>query len=740
MSTLARRGDRHFVWLFRITSAALIPLAGVLSSSVLAYSPGAGSLYSDNFEGTLDEDWELENGIGTATSPWTQIADGGDTSFHADGRGPFHTSPSKHWARHYVHPVAVATFSIAFEYRAELGAGYLFDLDIEQRSPLLTRYRLRIDGQGLVSLWRTESGSYVQVAATAAGTIPINQKRWIRFAIEPGAGEHPVLRVRVWSGSATAEPTGWTLEFVDDLDTLERVHRFELVADGPAGVETWIDDLDVWGEAGNGVVSTVKKIYIVEHSHVDIGFTEPPDEVEQFAKTHLDQVLNNLEADPAYRWTIENGWCLDRWWERSNETQRQRMLGHLRGDRLRLAANYTNLTTTVVPHEELSRAVYWSRRMSREHGFPLRTWFQDDVPGATFALPEILARSGLEFYVGGMNTSFGGRLIEPHHGDQPFWWVGPDGSRILSWISFDAYTAAFQYGFSFFDNLAAMYEKMGKKLPELEEYGYPWPELMLQRAFDNHYQAFHARNLVNQWNATYETPKFVLATAEEFFDHMLATYGPDAFPSFSGDFGAAWGWLTAYAQNTQVWIRQAQRDARAAEAMLAVGAAIDERSVPHDDIDFLYRRLLESDEHTNAGGWPGYYTPEEMDRHNRIHMGYAEDARDYSSALLGEGLERALAELSAVGDALVAVNPLGRARDGWVRAVLPSTLYASSFKVIERGTGREALYQRFDATEEILFHAENVPAVGYRVYDLVPGEPTATEPGLLTVTPTTLEN
>ena len=720
--------------------SSLLLLALLAASPVAAYSPGSGTLYADDFEGTLDADWELETGVGTATSPWTQVTDGADESFNADGIGLIGMSPTKHWARHFLHPSVATTFSVAFEYRAELGPTYLFDLEIEQRAPTLKRYRLRVEGDGALSLWRADNGAMVPIVSTGAGALPVNQKRWIRLAIEPDPSGHPRVRARVWGGGATAEPASWTVEFLDELDTVERVHRFELVADGPQGVETWIDDVDAWGDTGDGVISPVEKIYIVEHSHVDIGFTEPPDEIEQFAKDHLDQVLNNLEADSDYRWTIENGWCLDRWWERSTDAERQRMIGHLQSGRLPLAANYTNLTTTAAGHEELSRAVYWSSGMGREHDFPVRTWFQDDVPGATFAMPEILARAGMEFYLGGMNTTFGGDLTNPDHGDQPFWWVGPDGSRVLAWISFDSYAAAFDYGFSFFDNLATMYEKMGKKLPEMEEVGYPWKDLMLQRAFDNHYQGFHARNLVNQWNANYANPVFVLATAEEFFDHMLATHGPDAFPSFSGDFGAAWGWLTAYAQNSQAWIRQAHREGRAAEAMLAAGSAVDGDAVPHDDADFLYRKMLEFDEHTNAGGWPGYYTPEEMDRHNRHHLAFARDARDTASALLIEGIDRSLDELSASGDAVAAVNALGRTRDGWVRIALPSALYGSSFRVVERGSGTEVPYQRFAAMEEILFRAESVPAMGYRVYDLLPGQPTASPSGTLDVTATTLEN
>lgn len=720
-----------------VAVAAFVAMCGV---PALAYTPGTGSLFTESFNATLDADWEQQNGFLGNPAPWTQVVDGADKSFYADGIGPGGNNQTRHWARHYVQPTPATAFSMAFEHRAELGAGYLFDLEVEQRAPVTRRYRMRIDGNGAVSLWRTTAGVFAQVAATGSGTIPVNQKRWIRFAIEPDGSGHPRVRVRVWGTSAASEPATWNLDLLDANDTLARVHRFELVADGPRGIETWVDDLDVWGDGSEGCASSVKTIWLMELSHLDIGFTDPPDVVAAFQKSHLDQVLDNLDADPDYRWTIEEGWDLDRWWEVSTEPERQRMVTALQGGRLVLTAGYASLHTTTAGHEELTRNLYWSSRFAREHGVPLRTWITDDVPGSTFALPELLERSGVEFFVGGMNTPFGGKVTHPGHGDRPFWWAGPDGSKVLAWTTFDAYAEAFDYGFSFFDNLSVMYKKMGKKLPEQEEAGYPWPDLLLMRAFDNHYQGLFARDLVDQWNATYANPKFRLATAEEFFDHMLATHGPGAFPTFPGDYGAAWSGSHANAPHTERMVRESHRDARAAEALIAAGSTIDGGAVPRDSIDHAYRMMLQVDEHSGAGGWPGYFTPAEMDANNVQHLGYAQDAKATADALVEQGLDRALAELSIAGDAVVAVNPLGRTRDGYVRQVLPPDVYAATFRVVERGTGIEIPFQRDAAAQAILFAAAGLPAFGYRVYDLVPGTPAASPAGMLSVTATTLEN
>src|SRR5262245_37641067 len=118
------------------------------AAAAFAYSPGTGTLLTTGFETTLGSEWEKNNG--NPTSPWKQVIDGVDRSLFANGNGPYPGAATKTWTRRYTHPVPSTSYSIAFEYRAELGTGYSFDLEVEQRNPILRKYRLRVDGQGAV--------------------------------------------------------------------------------------------------------------------------------------------------------------------------------------------------------------------------------------------------------------------------------------------------------------------------------------------------------------------------------------------------------------------------------------------------------------------------------------------------------------------------------------------------------------------------------------------------------------
>ncbi len=725
-------------FLYGLLFFSLFTFYFLFSSEVRAYDPGTGNVFSENFSSMDDEGWD--NGLRGTASQWMFGFLNGTPAYSADGI-PDSGKPSLHGASHFLQPSQATAFSIAFCLHADGGSGFYFYIDLEQRACEKRFYRLMIKEDGSLELWGKEASSSnpVYLAGIAANQFRFHKDQWVRFAIE--GTDYPIVKARVWSRKPDAEPSSWDLEYEDTAHILERVSQMTIATDGPSNKMTYIDDIDAYGDTSRGVPSSITTIYLMELSHLDIGFTKPPDEIETFSKIHLDQVVANVKSNPGYVWNIESVWFLERWMERSTSTQIEEMLDLIRQGRIAVMGGYANLQSHGNGYEELVRTLYPGLRLGKEHSFDIRSYVQDDVPGNNYAIPEILSKSGLEFYIGGMNCSFGGKTNHPSHAERPFYWVGADGSKALSWITFDGYAEAFSYGFSFFDNFSNLFAKLGEKLPEQEELCYPYDTLLLMRGFDNHYQGLHAKNLVDQWNATYETPVFILCHPGEFFDTMIAKYGAETFPEFYGDWGNAWGTGGPIQAHATANNRKAHRIGRAGEAFASISDAYGFETYPVSDVRFMYRKMLEYDEHSGGGaGWPGYFTPEETDRNNRIHQWYAQDARDTAEQILNDSLDSIGANISIDQDAIVVFNPLGWERTGWVQNSLPPEVYNGTFKLIDAKTGSEILYQRFDDTFEILFLTEDVPSLGYKTYNLESGTPDPPSTGLLQVTNNTLEN
>ncbi len=719
--------------LFRPTSFIPIALFAALALPALAYTPGTGTLQSENFEDNRADGWE----VASDASSWSPAVYGSSKVWDADGRGQLPFSPTLHKNFRALHPVLAQTFSTAFSYRAEGGAGFVFQFDIEQRAPQTRFYRLQVDINGKLTLQRANGGPFTVLAGTANGFVPFSAQRWMRFEIG-ASGAQQVIRARVWSGSAAAEPTTWDLVAADPLVTLQRVHRVTVAADGPKGKHTRLDDFEIWGDDSKGIVSSITTIYICEWSHLDIGFTTTPQAIETFYKTELDQVLANLRADPDYKWTIEEYWQLDQWLKRSTATEKLEMFDRLREGRIHLTAGFASLVVGTVGHEELARTLYPATRLGRSESFPVRSYIQDDVPSSPFALPEMLSEAGVEYYLGGMNTAFGGVLTHPSLAERPFWWQGPEGKRVLAWHTYDGgYSEAFNYGFSWFDSFEMMFEKLSTKLPDNEAYGYPHDTLMIFKAFDNDYTGMAVLDRIRQWNATYETPHFVLAHPEEFLDLMRARLG-DTIPTFTGDYGP--GWSAGNGNHHMQDVRAAHRQVRSAEALGAVADVVGAGGDPRPDINHGYYQILVWDEHSGGGGWPGTFTTQEMVDSVQYFQDVAQDACAATAAALDEAATALATHMPSRGPRLLVFNGLAHTRDVFVTAALPADLFDGTFQLRDAVNGNEIAYQKDAATREILFRAAGLPGLGYRAFDLVPGTPTTPAAGMLSASASVLEN
>ena len=91
--------------------------------------------------------------------------------------------------------------------------------------------------------------------------------------------------------------------------------------------------------------------------------------------------------------------------------------------------------TEFMDPEELNLWTQDSFRMARALGIDRSDFaMMDDVPGFVRWLPQVMARSGIHYFLNGSNLFIGGGTsLAPGH--VPFYWQSPDGSRVLTWVS-----------------------------------------------------------------------------------------------------------------------------------------------------------------------------------------------------------------------------------------------------------------------------------------------------------------
>lgn len=182
----------------------------------------------------------------------------------------------------------------------------------------------------------------------------------------------------------------------------------------------------------------LEEVIVVSKTHFDIGYTDLAGRVvDRYRTSMADQALKlvdesaGLPPDRQFAWSLA-GWPMAQMlWPDQTPERRDRLLAAMRAGRLVPHALAFTTHTESLDLEDLTRGCVYSAELARLAGRPLPTGAKmTDVPSHAWAMPTILAHSGVKFFHIGCNAGC-------THPDVPllFWWEGPDGSRVLTMLS-----------------------------------------------------------------------------------------------------------------------------------------------------------------------------------------------------------------------------------------------------------------------------------------------------------------
>ncbi|MBN1903145.1 hypothetical protein JW926_17620, partial [Candidatus Sumerlaeota bacterium] len=278
------------------------------------------------------------------------------------------------------------------------------------------------------------------------------------------------------------------------------------------------------------------KLYLVPSIHTDIGYTDRQENVFARHNENLDKALEMLRKNPERKWNVEVSWEVINYLASRAKESQEELLRMMKNGRIGLQAGYLNFLTPLMSDEAMNRYAWYSAQLRREHEIPFSTSIMTDVPSACWALSSTMADSGIMGFAEGCNSDRGPLI--PHCGIKtPFYWEGPDGSRILTWLS-NGYAQT--HFMATAQDLAQLEEKVSSFLKWFESPDYPFDAAYGYGAFsDNQPMNQDYGKMVNEWNKTYAYPKLIISSGEEFFRYLEENYA-NKIPVKRGDFGAFW--------------------------------------------------------------------------------------------------------------------------------------------------------------------------------------------------------
>ena len=329
------------------------------------------------------------------------------------------------------------------------------------------------------------------------------------------------------------------------------------------------------------------RVYIVPTAHTDVGYTDLQDRVKVRHANNGMTILQWLDQYPEFKWYSETYWqlnaLLDLHPEKSDE-----IFDHLRQKRWGLSGDYANMLTGLCSSEALNRLTLDSRNLANRGGFELNSVVLDDVPAAIGSVPMVLANSGIKYFIEGANKD-----RAPYSGinvPNPFYWEGPDGSRMLTEIV-HGYGAAQRV-------IQQAPEQLPDFLAGFDTPDYPYDAVLVNGGFgDNALVQPWIIQAVQQWNAEWDYPKLILAQPDEFFGYIEKNFA-DKIPVLKTDFGGWWENGAGSTAVETVLSRRAEERIVTAEMLHSLAGILGKAAYPKDKFDEVWHDILLYNEHT----------------------------------------------------------------------------------------------------------------------------------------------
>ena len=461
------------------------------------------------------------------------------------------------------------------------------------------------------------------------------------------------------------------------------------------------------------------KIFLLPHSHNDIGYTALQADVVKKQNSNIETGLRLAKATAGYpegarfKWNVEVLWCVDNYLREATPEQRAAFMAAVKSGQIGLDAFYCNILAGLCRPEELLNLMSYATRLSTECGVPIESAMISDVPGYTWGTVSAMAQARVKYFSFAPNyfDRMGGTMKEWQN--KPFWWKGPDGKqRVLCWCPSRGYALGHIIG-----DGEALARFMPDYLTELETNAYPYDITHLRWNVhgDNGSPDEKVADVVRDWNARYAWPRLIISTTSEAFREFERSYG-DKLPEYSGDYTPYWeDGAASSALETALNRASAERLVQA-ETLWAMR---DSGPFPATAFQDAWRNVLLYSEHT----WGAHNSINEPDLpfvrdQWKVKQAFALDADKESRQLLDRA-GQSRTDASPAPSELDVFNTSSWERTGLV--TLSKAQSAAGDCVVD-GKGRPVPSQRI-ASGELVFVASKVPPLSAKRFTIRTGPP-----------------
>jgi alpha-mannosidase len=377
-------------------------------------------------------------------------------------------------------------------------------------------------------------------------------------------------------------------------------------------------------------------IYVLPHSHHDLGYTDLQANVEEKQIRNITRGIELARKTASYPegsrfvWNLEVLWGADLYMQRSSEEAKAELLEAVRKGWIGLNGSYANELTGLCRPEELLQLFRYGTQLGKRCGVPMDSAMMSDVPGFSWGTVTAMSQAGIRYFSAAPNyfDRIGTFMVTWQ--DKPFWWVSPSGKeKVLFWVPWTGY--ALSHVMKVGPDLVAKYQD------RMDEVHYPYDISYMRWSGhgDNAEPDPEISEFARSWNEKYEWPRFAIASTGTAFAAFEKRYG-NQLPQYRGD-------LTPYWEDGAASSALETRLSRNAADRISQAAALSAMDIPvayaPAAYDAAWRDVLLYSEHT-WGAWCSVsdsenpFTKKQWD----VKRAFAVDADKLSQDLLSQSL------------------------------------------------------------------------------------------------------
>lgn len=283
--------------------------------------------------------------------------------------------------------------------------------------------------------------------------------------------------------------------------------------------------------------------YVAFQTHIDLGWTDRAAKVAELLRKMTGEdavrICKQFAGNPEgqrFVWTCECSEALRLAWDGSDAERRRELVGCIEHGLIESCVLPYSFHTNLMSRDLLKRSILRSFELRREMGvessLDLSVAQQNDVPGHTWVMPDILAEAGVRRAVIGHNWLVRGCPLPPL-----FRWRGPDGGEVLTLA-----TSCVNYGGN--AGIPSQPEDLrGLSLNSKEGVKVAGTALFNAITYgENCGPAFADAEIskIQKWQEQFEWPRIHIGSPKDYFNHIESEIDVSKLPVIDKEIGDWW--------------------------------------------------------------------------------------------------------------------------------------------------------------------------------------------------------